>query len=215
MQQPTQPSSLLKSAPADVGQGGKRQESGVYTGVNEHFESFSNAERRRPSVFQQTASSTRRAAAMASLAAVLLLAIAACALAPIQEMSDARQALQAAREAGAEKHAPRYWRDAETLLQHAEGALGEGKDGFRTARSDALAAKDAAMKGRSVALAIAAAKSSVAEAVAAGALSDAAEATLQDAVAAARQGDDERAIELADKARRRAEKDIESAPPPP
>jgi uncharacterized protein YPO0396 len=49
-------SSLLKSAPADAGQGGKGRESAVYTGVNEHFESFSNAERRRPSVFQQTAS---------------------------------------------------------------------------------------------------------------------------------------------------------------
>jgi hypothetical protein len=46
---------LLKSALADAGQGGKRRESGVYTGVNEHFESFSNAERRRPSVFQKTA----------------------------------------------------------------------------------------------------------------------------------------------------------------
>jgi hypothetical protein len=28
----------------------------IYTGVNEHFESLSNAERRRPSVFQRTAS---------------------------------------------------------------------------------------------------------------------------------------------------------------
>jgi hypothetical protein len=45
--------SLLKSAPADAGQGGNRQESAVYTGVNEHFESLSNAERRRPSVVQQ------------------------------------------------------------------------------------------------------------------------------------------------------------------
>jgi peptidyl-prolyl cis-trans isomerase SurA len=51
------PSSLLKSAPADVGQGGKQRGSAVYTGVNEHFEPFSNAERRRPSFFQQTASS--------------------------------------------------------------------------------------------------------------------------------------------------------------
>jgi hypothetical protein len=52
------PSSLLKSAAADAGHGGKRQESAVYTGVNEHFESFSNAEQRRPSVFQQTARTT-------------------------------------------------------------------------------------------------------------------------------------------------------------
>jgi hypothetical protein len=59
VQTSTDPSSLLKSAPADAGQGGKRQESAVYTGVNEHFEPFFNAERRRPSVFQQTASGKR------------------------------------------------------------------------------------------------------------------------------------------------------------
>jgi hypothetical protein len=48
------PNSLLESAPVDAGQGGKRRERAVYMGVIENFGLRPNAERRRPSVFQQS-----------------------------------------------------------------------------------------------------------------------------------------------------------------
>lgn len=132
----------------------------------------------------------------------------ACAVAPTQEMSDARQAVQAAKDAGAPKHAPRYLKEAETFLTHAEQKLGDGKDGYSDARTDAVAAKEAALKGRAVAVAIAAAKSTIAEAVAVGKLSPAAETALREAVNAAKSGNDVRAIELAEQAKRQAESDL-------
>jgi hypothetical protein len=44
-----------QAGPSGRSAGMRRVASAIYTGVNAHFESFSNAERRRPSVFQQTA----------------------------------------------------------------------------------------------------------------------------------------------------------------
>lgn len=132
----------------------------------------------------------------------------ACAVAPTQEMSDARQAVQAAKDAGAPKHAPRYLNESETFLNYAERKLGIGKDGYADARTSAVAAKEAALKGRAVAVAIAAAKSTIAEAVAVGKLSPAAETALREAVNAAKDGNDVRAIELAEKAKSQAESDI-------
>ena len=61
------------------------------------------------------------AARLAAVAALLLLA--ACAGAPVQEMSDARQAIQAAEEAGAREHAPGAFSDAQKLLSSAEQKL--------------------------------------------------------------------------------------------
>jgi hypothetical protein len=61
------------------------------------------------------------AARLACVAALLLLA--ACAGAPVQEMSDARQAIQAAEEAGAREHAPAALSDAQRLLSSAEQKL--------------------------------------------------------------------------------------------
>ena len=78
---------------------------------------------------------------------LLVGALAACATAPpVQEMSDARQAIAAAREAGAEEFAAGQLRDAEARLEAAEAYLSDGdSSGFWSlARRDALAAKEIA-----------------------------------------------------------------------
>lgn len=146
-------------------------------------------------------------------AVVFAASLIGCAAAPIQEMSDARQAVRAAQEADAARHAPRYLDQAESHLQNAELSLTDGARGYKPAREEAVAAKDAAIKGRTLAMAIGAAKAAVAEAVAAGALSEKTEAALREAVAAARAGDDVRATELANTAKQRAEADLAAAAP--
>lgn len=74
------------------------------------------------------------------LAAVIaLLCLAACASAPVQEMSDARQAIQAAEEAGAAEHAPDALQAAKSLLTSAERKL--QKEAYNGARSDAREAR--------------------------------------------------------------------------
>jgi len=71
---------------------------------------------------------------------VFSLMLSACAtVPPVQEMSDARQALDAARTAGAEAHASKDLESAEALLQNAEHALQEGD--YKQARKDAEAAQ--------------------------------------------------------------------------
>ncbi len=69
---------------------------------------------------------------------------------PVQEMSNARQAVQAAREAGAEKFAAQNLTHAEQLLQRA--ALGLEQGDYRGAREDAVAARQAAAAARVAAL---------------------------------------------------------------
>ncbi len=82
-----------------------------------------------------------------SLAIGLLLGAAGCASTPpVQEMSDARQAVQAAREADAQHRAPISLGEAERLLQQATRQL-EMK-AYREARESALAAKEMALKAR-------------------------------------------------------------------
>ena len=58
---------------------------------------------------------------------------------PVQEMSDARQAIALAREAGAEERAARELRDAEALLSSAQQKLTERS--YDQARQDAIRAK--------------------------------------------------------------------------
>jgi hypothetical protein len=65
-------------------------------------------------------------------------ALLACAGAPVQEMSNARQAIKAARDAGADKLAPEQLTQALLLLQRAEDSL--HKRAYREARRDAIAA---------------------------------------------------------------------------
>jgi hypothetical protein len=70
---------------------------------------------------------------------VLGMCLTACAGAPVQEMSNARQAIRAARDAGAAKLAPGTLSEAETLLQRAEESL--QNRAYRDARRNAVAAR--------------------------------------------------------------------------
>jgi hypothetical protein len=73
------------------------------------------------------------------LISVLVLALPGCAGAPVQEMSNARQAIKAAREAGAGKVVPETLNEAQTLLERAEINL--QKRAYRDARRYAIAAR--------------------------------------------------------------------------
>lgn len=84
------------------------------------------------------------------LAPLMLAGMLGCTTIPTQEMSDARQAVQAAREANAAQLAPEVMGDAETLLDKAKQALDAGA--YEQARSEALAARREAIKARSEAL---------------------------------------------------------------
>lgn len=64
-------------------------------------------------------------------------------------MSDARQAIAVAREAGAEDHAAAELREAEAYLESAQQKL--GRRAYAQARRDALAAKNRALHALSVA----------------------------------------------------------------
>lgn len=83
------------------------------------------------------------------LFAVLLFS--ACAVVPpVQEMSDARQALEAAREAQAEKYAGQKLRSAEDSMELATRTLNQGE--YEAARMAASVAKALAIKARDEAL---------------------------------------------------------------
>ena len=73
------------------------------------------------------------------LVLVSCMGLVACAGAPVQEMSNARQAIKAARDAGAGKKAPNTLNEAEALLDRAEDNL--QKRAYKDARRDAIAAR--------------------------------------------------------------------------
>ncbi|GMQ88763.1 MAG: hypothetical protein BMS9Abin09_0199 [Gammaproteobacteria bacterium] len=73
----------------------------------------------------------------------------ACGSAPVQEMSEARQAIDAARVAGAEQHAAEQYSKAQTLLKDAEQLLNDRH--FRKARLSAADARDEAVRARETA----------------------------------------------------------------
>jgi hypothetical protein len=76
-----------------------------------------------------------------------MLTLTGCAVsAPVQEMSNARQTIQAAREAGAEQHAPELLSIAEKLLNKAANKLEQGD--YPIARDFALEAQEQAMQAR-------------------------------------------------------------------
>jgi hypothetical protein len=74
----------------------------------------------------------------------IVLALAACAGAPVQDMSNARQAVTAAQQMGAEHAAPDEMSEARQLLQAAQAALDRGD--YSIARQDAIRARNAAEK---------------------------------------------------------------------
>jgi uncharacterized protein DUF4398 len=86
---------------------------------------------------------------MRGILVVAALALAACAGAPVQEMSNARQAIRAARDAGADKTAPQKLNEAEVLLNRAEDSL--ERRAYREARRNAIAARDKAAEALGVA----------------------------------------------------------------
>jgi predicted S18 family serine protease len=85
------------------------------------------------------------------IGSLMLLLFTACAMtAPVQEMSNARQTIQAAVEAGAEVHAPDDLANARELLENASRELEVGN--YPLARDYALQAKQQAMQARQTAL---------------------------------------------------------------
>jgi hypothetical protein len=87
-----------------------------------------------------------------SLLALALLAGAAmggCAGAPVQEMSNARQAVKAAERAGAPAVAPVLMSEAKQTLKSAESHLRRGD--YRTARDEAELARSKAVEARRIA----------------------------------------------------------------
>ncbi len=73
---------------------------------------------------------------------VASLLLAACAGPPVQEMSDARQAIQAAEQAGAEEKAPMVLQQARDYMDAAEQKL--QKRAYNGARVDAKLAREKA-----------------------------------------------------------------------
>lgn len=90
--------------------------------------------------------STVRFAAKYIAFAVIALAIAACAVAPVQEMSDARQAIHSAEAVGATQQSRDTLRMAQRLLQEAQTRLEAGA--YDDARRYALDARKAAIQAR-------------------------------------------------------------------
>ena len=84
------------------------------------------------------------------ISGVCLLLFACTSMAPVQEMSNARQSLQAAHEVKAESYAPDLFGKAKNLLQAAEEQLAEGE--YEQARINALAARQEAIRARQKAL---------------------------------------------------------------
>lgn len=70
---------------------------------------------------------------------LLGLGLSACAGAPVQEMSNARQAIKAARDAGAAQIVPQTLNEAQALLERAESSL--RRRAYRDARRAAIAAR--------------------------------------------------------------------------
>lgn len=76
------------------------------------------------------------------LLALLCAGAIGCAGAPVQEMSNARQAIKAARDAGAQQVAPQKLNEAQSLLEQAESSLQKGA--YAAARRSAIAARSKA-----------------------------------------------------------------------
>jgi hypothetical protein len=72
-----------------------------------------------------------------------------CAGLPVQQMSDARQAISAAEQAGASEHAPELLAESKRLVERAKANLNEGE--YRQSREDAELAREKAIEARRVA----------------------------------------------------------------
>jgi hypothetical protein len=91
----------------------------------------------------------RRSRSFAAWLLVCIVAAVGCAGAPVQEMSNARQAVRAAEKAGAATLAPELLTEARLALRSAESHLRQGE--YRTARDSAELARAKAVEARRVA----------------------------------------------------------------
>ncbi len=132
----------------------------------------------------------------------VMLLLSGCASAPIQEMSNARQSVQVAHEAGAAEYETQNLDVAREYLARAERELELRY--FARARHDAIVAKSEAIKAHSVAVALRQAQAAIVSSTADEAALAEARLLLQDAMEAARQGRDRRAVQLAGQAERAA-----------
>lgn len=81
-----------------------------------------------------------------------ILLLTACATTPpVQEMSDARQALRSAEEVGADQYSPQYYNAAQRSLEEAQMWLDRGA--YTNARRHALDAREQAIRAREAAAA--------------------------------------------------------------
>ncbi|MDR2876949.1 MAG: DUF4398 domain-containing protein [Chromatiales bacterium] len=142
-----------------------------------------------------------------SVGLISCLLLAACAGAPTQEMSNARQSVQAAYDAGANEFATRNLEVAHDYLARAERELELRY--FSMAYHDAIVAKSEAIKAHTVATAVQEAQAAV-DAMEEGSSRDEAQSLLQEAMNAAREGRDRQAVRLAQEAQRKAESSANS-----
>lgn len=118
-------------------------------------------------------------------------------------MSDARQSVQAARDAGAATYAAQNLQTAQEYLEKAERELELRY--FSRARHEAIVARSEALKARNVALALKAAEAALKETPQGGSAFKEARALLDDALQAAREGKDKKAVRLANLARNKVQ----------
>ncbi len=126
-----------------------------------------------------------------------------CASAPTQEMSDARQAIQAAQDAGAQRQAADALGSAQSLMGKAEQSIEAGR--YEDARADALEAKKSAVAARNMALAIAAGEAALGKADKLGAEWRDSGQLLAKARLAAKAGNEGAAIKAANEAKQQGE----------
>ena len=131
-----------------------------------------------------------------------VIGLSACAVAPTQEMADARAELKAAEEAGAREYANQPLTSARRSMVEAEQQLALGNYG--EARSSAAQARADAARAKAVTTAIARAQGAVERAKQVKGLWTDAEKLLKSAQDAARSGDDQRALDEAGRAEKLA-----------
>ncbi|HFD87957.1 MAG TPA: DUF4398 domain-containing protein [Gammaproteobacteria bacterium] len=88
---------------------------------------------------------------LSALVLAILFSLVGCAAIPIQQMSDARQAFLAARQADAEHYAPELFHEAQVLMDDADRFLAERRYGL--AGKVAERARTVAIKARRKAVA--------------------------------------------------------------
>lgn len=135
-------------------------------------------------------------------AALVALVLVGCAAVPTQELSDARQAIQAAEAADARTYALQRYNAASGELASAEQSVEAGS--YSAAKEQAIAAKTLALSARNIALALSRADKAIAEARSLGALWRDTEALYAQAQQAADAGDESQAVLLAGKAEQQA-----------